>query len=748
MAHEVVELRVHGVSGTSAEALLDHPVVTRVAGDDNAGFYQPRPGFGITDRPSRLRVEAYRWGALTAGGAVRTLSLLFLLPFMLVNLAVWTRPATGGPGGIIGPVCRLLAGTLTAAFVLSIVGATVDIVGWQCTPYQPCVHHRPYLSWLSDLPLGPRLALLALLPIAALRLLWWLGERSAKVFEAFPAGRGQDRTQGGEDRIDRPGFWNDALVVQRLRAIHVAVGLGVLDVMLLGAKIQRFPHPIAYALFAAAWLLLAACAVLLVRPARRSEDGPERGPGDLRGIRTLRITAIVLTVLALVYTAIPLSARPPQGQLPGYEGAVAALVATQAALLAVLTTTTWHQQRRSRHAASSWLSGLGTPVLAAAAVAAAYGFSAALVYRVADFLDRGTIPNPVRPNEPGAPPLEPPVSYRWAALAGLAAVLVVTVTVIWRLLATRRHRRRVAAEIVRRDFPDPPPEALPRLTAVRRAIAHAAIPEQLNPAVVAFLVLSLLGVTATAFDVAGVGPSDLTTELAHTDGTVARELAIATDVGMYVIGLVAVGIVVLGLVSYRSEETRRTVAVIWDLGTFWPRTVHPFAPPCYAERAVPELAKRVTALTNRGGVILSGHSHGSVLATATLLQLPADVLPRVALLTHGSPLHRLYARLFPAFLGDSTLYEVGDRVGWRWVNLWRDTDPIGGPIFSAHRPGEPSPVSGPANTVDRRLRDPHAVVVDPDDTVPPPINRHWPYHTDREYEGAVRELAGRLPAPP
>ncbi len=51
-------------------------------------------------------------------------------------------------------------------------------------------------------------------------------------------------------------------------------------------------------------------------------------------------------------------------------------------------------------------------------------------------------------------------------------------------------------------------------------------------------------------------------------------------------------------------------------------------------------------------MILSGHSHGSVLAAAALLQLPAEVLPRVALLTHGSPLHRLYAQLFPAYFGD------------------------------------------------------------------------------------------------
>ncbi len=78
------------------------------------------------------------------------------------------------------------------------------------------------------------------------------------------------------------------------------------------------------------------------------------------------------------------------------------------------------------------------------------------------------------------------------------------------------------------------------------------------------------------------------------------------------------------------------------------------------------------------------------------------------------------------------------------MNLWRDTDPIGGPLFSAHWPGQPPRVRGPAGTVDRRLRDPRAVTVPPDDTVPPPIERHWPYHTDPTYEAAVRELAGRL----
>ncbi|MFY1575186.1 hypothetical protein ACN26Z_09880 [Verrucosispora sp. WMMD703] len=744
VAYEVVELRVHGVSGAAAETLLDHPVVTRVAGDDNAGFYRPRPGFGVSDRPQALRVEAYRWGALTAGGAVRTASLLFLLPFMLVNLAVWTRPATGGAGGVIGPLCRLLAATLTAAFMLSMVGVTVDIIGWQCVPYEPCLRGRGYLSWLANLPLGPRLALLALLPITALRLLWWLGERSARVFEAFPAARGQDRTRGGEDRLDSPGFWNDALVVHRLRAIHVAVGLGVVDVSLLGALIYIYPTPAARLLFGAAWVLLAACTVLLLRPARVAPQSPGRGPVDLRGIRPLRIGAIVLTVLVLAYSAVPLEPEPPRGPLPGHEEAVAALVAAQAALLGALVVATVHQRRRSPTASSSWLGGHASPVFAAMAVAASYGFAAVLVYRVADLLDRGEIPNPARPDRPGAPPLEPPVAYRWAALVGLVTVLVVAATVLWRIAVTRRQRRRMAEEIVRRDFPDPPAEALPLRDNVREIVARSAIADHLGPVFTVFLMLSLVGVTVVALDLIGIGPSELSRRLAGTEGMAATNLALATDAGIYVIGLVGLGIVVLGLFSYRSEETRRTVAAIWDLGTFWPRTVHPFAPPCYAERAVPELAKRVAALTDHGGVILSGHSHGSVLAAATLLQLPSRALPRVALLTHGSPLHRVYARLCPAFFGDPILTELGDRIGWRWVNLWRDTDSVGGPIFSAHRPGQQPHVTGPAGTVDRRLRDPRGITVPPDDTVPPPVNRHWPYHTDEAYETAVRDLAGRL----
>jgi hypothetical protein len=36
------ELRVHGVSGTPPESMLEHPQPERVAGDGEAGFYHRR----------------------------------------------------------------------------------------------------------------------------------------------------------------------------------------------------------------------------------------------------------------------------------------------------------------------------------------------------------------------------------------------------------------------------------------------------------------------------------------------------------------------------------------------------------------------------------------------------------------------------------------------------------------------------------------------------------------------------------
>jgi hypothetical protein len=722
------------VSGGTAEKILDHPIVERVAGDRHAGFYRPRPGTGAAGGATiGIAVEAYRWGALTAGAAVRTASMLLLLPFMLSNLAIRLRPTPTGRSDLFVVLCRLLAGTLTAAFVLSVVGVTLDLVAWQCVPYHRCREGRPYLSWLHALPMGPRLALLSLVPLLALRVIWRLGARSARAFEGFRTPPPRPESSWVSGSLSVPGFWDDERTPAWLRRIHVVIGAGTLDASLL-AGVSSAQGVAGWLLFAASLGLLVCCAVLLCLPV------PATRRRVRRVLRPLSAATAGVTALSLGYAALTRGIQLLPGQLPAYEGMVGGLIGAQGVLLVVLALVTM-----APRAAGSprFLAGLGMPIVAAASVTVAGALAATLVFRVADFLDRGSVPGPIRPDPPDVAPLDPPVAYWWAALAGLAALAIATTAASLTLLVSRRRRRRRAARIVERDYPDVPAPEAPRRDMVRETIARSRVTDELGPILITFFLMSSLGLATIAFDVIGIGPTQLVGRLSGDPEHTVLLTAYVTDGGVWLISLLVIGLMILAFRSYRSAETRRTVAALWDLGDFWPRTVHPFAPPCYAARAVPELAKRVSALGARGKVIISGHSHGSVLAAATILQLPPEVLRRVALLTHGSPLSRLYTRLYPAYLRPQTLCDLGDRLDWRWRNLWRDTDPVGGPAFPRSEAGAACDSPG-TRSVDVRLRDPVSLAIDPADTVPPPLERHWPYHTRTTYQTAVRDLADRI----
>ncbi len=93
---ETVELRVHGVHGTSPATMLGvaDGEVGQVAGDGLTGIYRTKDGKipyrSLED--TAVSVEAYSWGALTSGvqgffGWVKRALWLVLLPFALVNLA-------------------------------------------------------------------------------------------------------------------------------------------------------------------------------------------------------------------------------------------------------------------------------------------------------------------------------------------------------------------------------------------------------------------------------------------------------------------------------------------------------------------------------------------------------------------------------------------------------------------------------------------------------------------------------------
>ena len=76
--------------------------------------------------------------------------------------------------------------------------------------------------------------------------------------------------------------------------------------------------------------------------------------------------------------------------------------------------------------------------------------------------------------------------------------------------------------------------------------------------------------------------------------TQARPYAVGLLLTLFAMAIAALPGLLLTI--FRNIGDRRAVGVIWDVTTFWPRAVHPLAPPCYAERVIPQLVSRVEAL--------------------------------------------------------------------------------------------------------------------------------------------------------
>lgn len=713
----ITELRVHGVSGSPAESTLDRPLLRRVAGDGEAGFHRPRPEYGNSTGPGGAQLEAYRWGNLTAGAAARAMWLT-LLPFMLANVAMWLRPATSRGGArLIRALYRIFALSLTATLILAMVGITVDLVGWQCAvPASRCIAGR---SWLTILPdaTGQRLVVLSLVPILLFGVLWLVSSRTWGRYESFPL---PPETADG-DGLSAHGFWAGKAAVGRLRTLHVTVAYATATAVLstvLAAHDRTWPG---YALAAGSFGLLAACVVCVCLNGMMSRDRPAGWAEGVAG--GLRTVALILVALTFVYGWWPRDEWPTSGGLPGYGMAVTLLFAGQMGLLVLIALVTLIQYGRRRR---PFLAGLAGPVVASIGLGVAVAFTAGVSYRVADILDRTGTPSPAVHD---GQTLQPPPSFEWAALGFVVLVLLVLVVVLVARFTVMRRLRAGAEKVTDTDFPGGRSRDAGRAASIDATIANSRITDHSGPLIgLVFVPLAVAAAVVTGLALAGKGPVDL----APSGSWAADVLSFTTNLGTYLIGIAAIALVVLGLLAYRYSGIRRIVGVLWDLGTFWPRAVHPLAPPCYAERVVPELVTRASWLADRGGVILSGHSQGSVLAAAAVLQLPARVLPRVALLTYGSPLGRLYGRLFPAYFAADVLKSIVDSVGGRWWNLWRDTDPIGGPV------------GGPVAPYDRRLKDPAAFDVPDGNTVPPPIEGHGGYQTSAGFEEVAADLVSRL----
>jgi hypothetical protein len=314
--------------------------------------------------------------------------------------------------------------------------------------------------------------------------------------------------------------------------------------------------------------------------------------------------------------------------------------------------------------------------------------------------------------------------------------MLVVVLAVCAWLAHRAWRlRRAEMPAVARDYPGAAGDtALTRRIATVRALASLT---DRGPRIVAITSITTLLLGAAAL-VGALGSGRTPVGAArHAHPFVQGAAETAQALGSWLIGLGFLLFVTWGRRAYKDPSARRTIGILWDVGTFWPRAAHPFAPPCYAERAVPDLTWRMATWTRATGgrLVISGHSQGSVLAAAAAWQLPPSARRRVALLTYGSPLERLYGRWFPAHFGPAALASLHEDVD-RWRNLYRLTDPIGGPMRLT---GDSGPEVDGAP-----LKDPLSYGRTALHPLPAPILGHSDYQADPAFAEARRELLARL----
>lgn len=754
-----LELLVHGVGGATPEKMLNDPRTVRITGDDTAAVFRRADDVAADtgpadDRGRRAPVpEAYVWSNLTSGNGTRALWLL-LLPFMVVNLAHWMRPAAREGVRAVrlyGLLVRLAALSLTVLLVAAACEVALDLTAWQCAGTTACAERHSWLGFLSPAvsdggwwsPPGRRLALAALVPTALTGLLWYLSHRTWRAYESQePLDRAAEPENGpGYTALGRPGFWYGRRLVARLRAAHTAAGLLTVAAAVGTAAVRQDRRPGGPALLDGLGRLLEAslvagalATVWVVCRRGRSEHRLDRRI-DAHLVHRLPSAALALLALTLVYAGWERPGWRSEGRLPG-DATFGGLALAQGALVIALAVVArvLHRCPRERSAPDGpepavrrercALRGLGGPAVTMLACALGGVMSGGVSQRVSDWLDgTGTFLD------------GPPVLLTWQA--SVIPVLLLVLLVLCALLGRRTVLlTRAEQDAVVREYGVSPGDPA-RTRRIARARAMATLTDRAP---------LLVAVTSTATLLLGAGAlvgafGTGKTPVRAGDGAqpfVQGAAQTAQALGSWLIGLGFVLFVTWGRRAYKDASARRTIGILWDVGTFWPRAAHPFAPPCYAERAVPDLTWRMASWTRATGgrLVISGHSQGSVLAAAAAWQLEPSDRKRVALLTYGSPIERLYGRWFPAHFGPAALAALHEEIAC-WRNLYRPTDPIGGPVRLSGDDCGPQ--------VDREpLADPLAYGRSEDHPLPAPILGHSDYQADPAFAEEREMLLGRL----
>ncbi len=785
---DVTELRVNGVGGSPPGAVLGDLAPEQVSGDAIAGFYRTSDhdadaGHRDAELDVDRHVEVFSWGGRTSRSKVRVLWLA-LLPFLLANVAGWMCPDGTRRSAWRFRLHRLAGGlgalalTVNAALIAVMISA--DVVAYQ-TSRAGLARHQ---WWLA--PLGwhfvaghpaRQVMLGVLVPVLLGLALVWLASRSWRYEAVRPPYRMTDRRKGKARKVTADTlaggladteFWDGEGSVRLLTWLHVAVAAGFLAIVL-GVTVKALntagsPYAsalgwIGIGLGAAAVALAVSYVVLdaLSTPSMTASGTVGTAAAELADrFRGWVVYLLVLAVAGLIFSGVfawlqPAGPARRAADLPGMSAvtgwtALAIAVAVAVALVSMLL----------------GLPGSKGTLVGGPWVTLMLGFALLNIVMLGAEIWVAHLVGPVTSDAaellsgtPGHIYL-PYVITSGGPLLVWAAVLAVLVFGAaegvrwWRTRRlpdeTAREYRYQAAAF--RDpqtgpltewywsglAPFPPPGD-------QTGDAGASQGWERNIARAQFLGRASRDAAWLLWGIIG---AQLVMGLCVWQLHV-QPPGVVRNIGVALAVLVLPALMAFLAAAWSDPAKPRAVGVLWGVGTFWPRSYHPLSPPCYTERAIPDLQRRMWWLHDNGGrVVLVGHGQGAVLATAALVQPGCrSAGDRPALITFGAPICKLYSWAFPAYFDSNLVQPLAPGGPGRladWRNFYYPTDPIGGPVA-------PDLSAAGFDPVDTEFLDPaecYYVYGQP----PPSSQGHSGYWTDPRVWSVINRVAAALPGGP
>ncbi len=681
---------------------------------------------------------------------------------------------------------RVFSLGLTLLLASSVCSVSLDMTDGRARVEEPPL--PSWLRWLGNLEPGCRLAMLSAAPLLAMLILFVLARRSRVKYDwgkdlpqSAPNLSPRGTAQADVWKIGSREFWNNADLSTHNSAVHTAAGVALTSIWT-GQIWFTQHHRVGVAVVVISLAIVTVCVALIACMPLVTEG---RAIGRKRKALTWLVLSASIALFTAQFSALLFSYSPTQEIKPlaGLSFVPGALVFML--LVLAVSALGWRWQRRwsyvvaavpvllgaavlvvhqwklvgdhelvlvdrilavaltvlavgwlmflyrggARHSEDAW-QGTAPGVLMILALFAAVLFSTVFVMAAAALLGDGNI----RINDTEwltAPPIY--LSFASMLLPVVIALLLLVIVVLGRTMLFCRNP--IEPELDRTTQPGA--QVLARRAALFDTSPHVPwwgkLPRlrrqwHLNPtrcrkrrlAATAHRAEPMAAVLAAVAGLAICG--GLILSLMLHNGSLVQE---ASAVNFSRKWGVWIAVVVAGFIAGLGTTRGRPLGIVWDLICFLPRAAHPFGPPCYAQRAVPEVLNYCRAWLNTPGqgenapprkLILSAHSLGGVLAVATVLLLAEKYSSRIALVTYGCQLRAYFARIFPELLGprilgvttsrparllrcptfddrDSAVPDGGDfppsvrdvLTGAdcvRWINLWRPTDYLGFPVES------------------------------------------------------------------